>query len=324
MAVPAPTPEVSVVVASHGRAAYVPRLLDALAGQTLARERWELVVAHTYSEDMAAVTLGGHELARDGTLRQVPVDPARARPSVQRNAGWRAARGRLIAFTDDDCRPEHDWLERLAERHEPGAIVQGATFPDPLDGPKIDALYVRTLKVEDPPNEATQTCNILYERELLERVDGFDEAATTGEDIDLALRSQRAGARVVGARDAVVYHAVEELSLADKVASNQKWQHLAYVVKRNPELRERCLMGVWWKSEHLGALVALGAVLAAPRRPAALLGVAPFYWTMRDRFGPTPRGRVRTLKRLPQLWLVEIAELGTFVRGSVRYRTLLL
>jgi hypothetical protein len=44
----------------------------------------------------------------------------------------------------------------------------------------------------------------------------------------------------------------------------------------------------------------------------------------RKRFGASPRQRLRAIRRLPQLWLVEMAEIGTFLRGSIRYRTLLL
>ena len=38
----------------------------------------------------------------------------RAGPAAARNAGAARARGDLLAFTDDDCRPRPDWLRRLA------------------------------------------------------------------------------------------------------------------------------------------------------------------------------------------------------------------
>jgi cellulose synthase/poly-beta-1,6-N-acetylglucosamine synthase-like glycosyltransferase len=240
---------VSVVVASHERSERLSILLGALTRQTFPRERWEVVVVHTYEPEVAARVLDAHELATVGCLRHLRVEPSSARPSLQRNLGWRTASGPLIAFTDDDCRPSEDWLNRLVEssRANPGAIVQGAIRPDPVDLEAVGApLYMRTLYV-DPPGEFTQTSNILYERGLLERIGGFDERAITGEDIDLALRAQTAGARIVGAPDALIYHAVEALSFREKVRSNQKWQHLAYIVKLHPELRRRCCMRIWWK-----------------------------------------------------------------------------
>ena len=314
-----------MVVPSHDRPGRLALLLDALAEQTLPRERWEVVVAHTYDPATAAELLDRHELGRAGLLRGLATDRARARPSIQRNAGWRAARGALIAFTDDDCRPAADWLERLLERAaaRPGAIVQGATRDDPRDARELRRLFVRRLHV-DPPSRYVQTCNVLYERALLERVGGFDERAITGEDIELATRARAAGATVVGAPEAVVYHAVEGLSLPEKVASQVKWQHLAYVVKRHPELRAGCDLGVWWKREHLGAAIALAGLAGARRRPWMAAGFLAFAWVDRHRHGPGLRPRLRALCESPAHWTVELIELGIFARGSIRYRTLLL
>jgi cellulose synthase/poly-beta-1,6-N-acetylglucosamine synthase-like glycosyltransferase len=315
-----------VVVASHERPARLVTLLDALAAQTLPHERWELIVVHTYERDEARRLLDDHVLGRGGLLRHQRVDRASASPALQRNRGWRDARAPLVAFTDDDCRPREDWLERLvgAAREAPGSIVQGATRTDPREHENLKATHVRTLEV-DPPGRFTQTCNVLYERDLLERVGGFDEAAITGEDIDLAHRARGAGARLVGEPEALVYHAVEALSLGQKLRSNAKWEHLAYVVKRHPELREECHWGVWWKTEHMYAALALAGLLAAPRRPwVAPLAGLPFYCFMRPRFGDGPRAYVRTARRMPELWLVELAEIGVFLKGSARYRTLLL
>jgi hypothetical protein len=55
-----------------------------------------------------------------------------------------------------------------------------------------------------------------------------------------------------------------------------------------------------------------------------LVAVIPYYLLEQTHFGTSPRQRARAVRRLPELWLVEIAEIGTFVRGSVRHRTLLL
>jgi hypothetical protein len=319
------TPDVSVVVASHRREARLRTLLDALAAQTFPRGRWELVVAHTYEAATAAGLFDDHELTRSGVMRAVAADPSNARPSVQRNAGVAAARGRLIVFTDDDCRPEPDWLESLVARYEESGapIVQGATRPDPLEADRLLRPHVRTLFI-DPPSGRAETCNILYERELFERVGGFDERATTGEDMDLALRAQAAGARVVGAPEALSYHGVDALSIPEKIRSQYKWQHLAYVVKRNPVLREGCEWGIWWKPEHLRATVALVGMIGARRRPWMLLAVVPYLRLERWRHGPGKRQQLRSLREAPAHWLIEIVEVGTFAVGSVRYRTILL
>jgi GT2 family glycosyltransferase len=319
------TVDVSVVVASHARQQRLSTLLDALAEQTYPRDRWEVVVVHTYAPDVARSLFDGHELARASLLRHEAVDMASARPSLQRNRGWRAARAPLIAFTDDDCRPAPNWLERLVEgaRLHPGTIVQGATRPDPRDAEAFRSPHVRTLYV-DPPGRFTQTCNILYERALLERLGGLDEHAITGEDIDLAQRAQLAGAIISAAPEALVYHAIDAFTLREKIRSQYKWQHLAYVIKQHPGLRRYCALGIWWKEEHMYAVLALAGLLAAPRRRWMLLGTLPYVQLERWRHGTAKREQARALKELPSHWIIELAEVATFIRGSLRYRTLLL
>jgi hypothetical protein len=319
---------VTVVIPSHGRPDGLTTVLDALAAQTLPRERFEVVVAHTYGPDTAGRVLDQHDLARAGLLRHIAVDPSAARATRQRNLGWRAARTDLVAFTDDDCRPTPEWLERLVERalEYPGAIVQGTTRPDPRDHDAFAATHVRTIWVESPGRN-TQTCNILYERALLERIDGFDETfpAPAGEDVDLALRAQETGAPLVGAPEAVVHHAVEALSLREKLRHDGKWEHLPHLVKLHPGFRrQQCVLGLWWKREHLGAALALAALACAPRRPWALAGLWPYYMVERRRHGDSVAARARAIREMPAHWLVDVAEIGRFVRGSVRYRTVVL
>ena len=312
-------PDVSVVVASHAREQRLRTLLDALENQTLPRGRWELVVVHTYDDAAADALFAGRD------VRHVRVTPERARPSIQRQVGWRMASADVIAFTDDDCRPCPDWLERLvtvASDH-PDDIVQGATHPDPRETHLFVHPHFRALAVE-PPADTMQTCNILYPRALLERMGGFDERAITGEDIDLGWRARRSGAQLVPASQAIVYHGIDALSTLDKIRSQAKWQHLAYVVKKHPHLRDDCEWGIWWKPEHARAVLAALALLVARRHPLALAGLVPYLRRERWRHGPGRRQQARSLMEIPTHFVVELAEVATFARGSLRYRTLLL
>src|SRR6202040_3789959 len=106
---------------------------NALEEQTLPADDWEVVVAHDSSGPETEELLSTHPLAARGTLRHVTLPPGSAPPGANRNAAWRIARGSVIAFTDDDCRPPADWLQNAlsAARRSPGAIVQGATRKDP-------------------------------------------------------------------------------------------------------------------------------------------------------------------------------------------------
>jgi GT2 family glycosyltransferase len=318
---------VSVVVPSHERPLRLRWLLNALEGQSLPRERWELVVVHDCRGEETEELLRAHPLAATGMLRHLRLPPGTGLPSRQRNAGWREARAPLTTFTDDDCRPDPEWLARMVEaaRQSPGAIVQGRVCPDPFETDILAAPHARTIEV-DPPGLFAQTCNVLYPRALLERVGGFEESfpLLAGEDTDLFERARAAGANYVGAPDAVVYHAVESSSLVGAVRRSIRWQHLAYVVKRHPHVRERLTLGVFWRRSHALMALALAGGLAVRRsRPLAVLAL-PYVVDGVRRRGSHPRGLVRGAVELPGRVVLDATEMATLARGSLRYRTLFL
>jgi glycosyltransferase involved in cell wall biosynthesis len=317
-------PEVSVVVPSHERGTRLRWLLNALEEQTLPRSQWELVVVFDSTDDTEEL-VRTHPLARE---RFVELPPGTGTASVQRNAGWRAARAPLIAFTDDDCRPEPDWLERLLDiaRANPGAIVQGATRPDPDEAEIMKwAPRARSIEENDPPGPHAQTCNILYPRAALEAVGGFDESIrTAGEDLDLAARVRATGAAYVGAPDAVVYHAVDTYSLLGAVRFNKRWETLPLVFKRHPELREQLEYGVFWKRRHAFLPAAIAGAALHRREPLLALLAVPYVLHALPHRGTHPMGRMRAVAELAGRAVVDASEMWTMAKGSVRYRTLML
>jgi len=322
-------PEIAVVVASHDRPLRLRWLLNALEEQTLARARFEVVVAHDSSSPETAALLGAHPLAAAGVLRALHFDPGPG-PAAKRNAAWRAARAPLIAFTDDDCRPPAEWLEGLlgAMAAHPGRIVQGATVPDPDERHLLHAAPGARSQLIEPPTIWAQTCNIGYPRDLLVRAGGFDERlpVASGEDTDLALRARAVGAEIVAAPDAVTYHAVDAPWLLARVRGTWRWQHLAHLVKRHPELREGLVLGAFWKRSHLLVVGAgVGFFVLRRRAPAlALAAAVPWAIEARPRYGSGLRGRLRALSELPGRAVVDATEVAALARGSARYRTLLL
>jgi glycosyltransferase involved in cell wall biosynthesis len=315
---------VSVVVASHARHLRLRWLLNALEEQTFA-EPWDLVVVHDYDAATAARILDDHPLARAGRLRHHVIEPGTGSPARQRNIGWRATSAPLVAFTDDDCRPEAGWLEALVAeaRRAAGQVVQGATRPEPHEAAILAAPHVRTLRIE-PVGPFAQTCNILYPRELLERLGGFDEVAVAGEDVELSLRARAAGAGIVAAPGAVVYHAVESHTLPGIMRANLKWRYLAYLVKQHPELRRELPLGVFWDRDHLETSLALAGVLGALADPRLLVLGAPYVRRVLHRRGAGRRLPALALAELPGQLVRQGAEVAGMVAGSVRYRTLLL
>jgi GT2 family glycosyltransferase len=306
--------DVAVVVASHERPLRLRWLLNALEEQTFTD--FEVVVCFDDRDDEAARMLAAHPLGPRAIRLNPPTGPAE-----KRNAAWRATDAQTIVFTDDDCRPPADWLERLLTARADGAIVQGATRPDPDELALLQRAPHARSQMIDPPTAWGQTCNIAYPRALLERLGGLDEAlpAAAGEDADLLQRALDSGARLVPAPDAVTYHCVEVDPLPRRARQLWRWQHNAYVVKRHPQLRRAFPLGVFWKRRH--ATLALALVGAATRRPLLAL---PWVADALPSYGHHPRGLARAASELPGRAVADAVELAACARGSLRYRTLFL
>jgi GT2 family glycosyltransferase len=319
-------PDVSVVVATFKRPDLLARLLIALRRQSFSHEQFEVVVVHEASDAATARVLEREADLPGLELRTVNRDLAGG-PAKARDDGWRAARGRLIAFTDDDCRPAPDWIANgaaAAEGH-PDAFVQGRTEPDPEDVERVPPWsrpFTRTVKVTDL-DPAFQTCNVFYPVSLLRRVDGFDVASfgqpLGGEDSDLAWRAIEAGAPAVFAPDALVFHAVHRLGPWGKLWVAARWTNAMQVFVRHPGLRRALFTHrVFWKGSHY-LLVRAGLATLVPRRWRAVRAwlAAPYLVHL------IHRGRIEGggLMLAPYYALHDLIEVITVLRAAIRYRS---
>jgi GT2 family glycosyltransferase len=317
-------PELAVVVASHERPLRLRWLLNALDQQTLERSLWEVVVCHDSSGAETDRVLSGHRLAKDGTLRFTKLPAGAGAPGANRNAALALVRAETVVFTDDDCRPPGDWLERVlaAVREHPGAIIQGPVEGDPDERSMRRSPYPRTQFIERVPRPWAECCNIVYPRELIERLGGFDESVYTGEDADLCARALAVGASFVGEPRMLTYHAVEEGFLLDWVRDAARWGDLALLVKRHPQLRSAFPLRFFWRPSHIWMLAALGAACLTRRK--LLWAPLAARWALEHRFSAGTHGRLRRLAALPGWALIDLAEIVSLARGSARHHSIFL
>ncbi len=317
-----PGPEIAVVVPSHNRPLRLRWLLNALAEQTLAAERFEVLVGHDSSDGETEMLLRTHPLAHAGVLRHVTLPPDTAPPGRNRNAALRLTRAPVVAFTDDDCRPPPGWLEAAlaAAREHPGAVIQGMTLPDPDEWRvKEHAPHFHTQHVI-PPQPWAQACNIVYPRELIDAAGGFPEDMFVGEDTALAERARAAGAPLVGDRSLLTYHAVEEATLGAELRRAGRWSGLPLLLRRHPRLYGEFPLWLFFKRSHVWLPVfALGWVNLRRSRSALVLMV-PYLVHRTPAHGTEPRGRLRSLLELPGRIAIDCAEMAAMVRGSLRHR----
>jgi glycosyltransferase involved in cell wall biosynthesis len=257
-------PDVSVVTPARDAEAYLPELLQALESQTLPADRFEVIIVDDGSTDRTSEIVA--EWASRDSDRWHLLWSNGEGPAHARNIGSRAARGEWIAFTDSDTMPDPHWLEAGldAARRLGVDALEGAVEPWP---PEAVGSY--THQIDTDGGGRYMTANMLYRRELLERVGGFDERFEQPflEDSDLAFRVLTAGYEIPFVSEVRVRHRVLSRSTLDTLRSARKVRWFALFAAKHPDLYKTRLRPVVrpLSSLDVDVLLGLGAVAAIPR-----------------------------------------------------------
>jgi len=178
---------ISVILTTFDRRDLVARALASVFVQTTAA--YQAIVVDDGSTDGTAEFLSHQPI----DLLRVPHS---GNPAIARNAGLHRARGDLIAFLDSDDTLRPNALEDLSDalRAQPAAgFAYGDYEPDPGPRPLVPPvgdIFDRLLE-----SDFLVTGAVLFRRELLDAVGGFDPHCSPAEDWDFWLRlAAQAGA----------------------------------------------------------------------------------------------------------------------------------
>jgi glycosyltransferase involved in cell wall biosynthesis len=328
-------PEISVVIPTFNRSRGCEMLLRGLAAQSLAPERFEVVVVDDCSSDDTVGAL--RRLVGEMPYRlQVLQTRANRGPAQARNVGWRAAIAPVVAFMDDDCLPEADWLAAglaFMSAHPTVGVAQGRTrAPDGVDVSRLQGWYV--WRVIDGPTPYFDACNIFFRRPALDATGGFDEEIAWWSDpaapgaVPVAWgEDSAAGWAVVEAGwdrdfvpDAVVVHEVELRGWWWHVKRGYLDRIIVGLAVEHPGYRREAFWKPWaYRREDAAFLAAVtGMVVATKWRPAAIAAV-PYLWWRR----PSIR-KPRFLRMCVQNVVVDAARAAGQLSGAVKYRTFVL
>lgn len=205
--------DISIVVPTFERPAELARCLDGVAALDGAGPDLEVVVVNDGGTPPSDALVD----ALRGRLDLAIVEQPRRGPAAARNAGVARARGRFVAFLDDDCVPASGWLAALAARlaDDPDAAVGGRTVnalpANPFSSASqllVDHLYEHHNGAGAEPRFLASN-NVVFPRRALLDLGGFDVALPrpAGEDRELCDRWRRHGRRMAFVQDAIVHHA---------------------------------------------------------------------------------------------------------------------
>jgi GT2 family glycosyltransferase len=200
----------SVVIPTYNRPEPLRRCLEGFT--RLDHPSWELLVVN----DGGKTSFASVDDALRARLPLTTIDAPHAGPAAARNAGARAARGEFLAFTDDDCIPEPDWLKQLERgfaQEQAVALGGSAINPFPESIPAVTwELYLEFLReyFQDASGNGLMlpSNNLSFRRDAFWSVNGFDETfpLAAAEDVDLAYRVVAAGLRQRYFDEARVWH----------------------------------------------------------------------------------------------------------------------
>lgn len=229
-------PRVSVVVPTFKRPELLERCLDALLAQDFDARDYEIIIVDDAdcAETRQQVTRRAEKAQLCGhTLRYIPATHTYG-PAAARNAGWRAAQGEIIAFTDDDCIPCRAWLKAGVAAMVDGVAGAAGHLIVPIEGVPTDYEYNAAQLGEND----FVTANCFYRRDALAQVGGFDERYTCAwrEDSDLAFTLLTHGAKFAHAPDALIVHPVRPAQWGISMRQQRKSMFNALLYKKHPAL----------------------------------------------------------------------------------------
>lgn len=200
-----PGPEISVIVCTRNGAPRIAACLRSL--RRLDPPAAELIVVDDGSDDGTAALVRGEF----PEVRLLELPPSGL--SAARNAGAGAATGRIVAFTDDDCEADPDWLGELATGFATGwDAVGGPNLPPPAADAAQAVVAAAPggashVMLDDREAEHLPGCNLAVLRSAYFAVGGFDARfVTAGDDVDFCWRLRDAGYRIGFAPNAFVWH----------------------------------------------------------------------------------------------------------------------
>lgn len=171
--------EISVVICTYQRAELLKLALQSLCEQSLDSKNFEIIVVDNNSLDHT-------KLITDAFISEHPniryCMEKKQGLSYARNRGWRAARGRYVAYIDDECKVPPDWLaaaKAAIDVHAPAILGGPFGGYHALPAPRWwKDIYGGFTYADNPtvlgPHEHLSGGNFIVRRELFELLGGFD------------------------------------------------------------------------------------------------------------------------------------------------------
>ncbi len=198
-------PLVSVIVCTRNGSTRIAACIESLLRL---RGKVELIIVNDGSTDDTAQLV--HTMFPQ--VRLLNLTPCGL--SAARNAGAAVAAGEILAYTDDDCVVDEDWVIHLCEKFQQGSYdaVGGPNIP-PATNVLQEIIVTHAggaaahVMFDDQRAEHIPGCNLAVTARAFHSIGGFDpQFRTAGDDVDFCWRLLDAGLSIGFAPTAFVWH----------------------------------------------------------------------------------------------------------------------
>lgn len=207
------TPDVTVVVAVYNTMPYLTECLNSLVGQTIGRERLEVVAVDDGSTDDSGAELDRFAELYPGTVKVIHQENSGG-PAAPSNRALEIATGRFVYFIGSDDYLGEEALERMvacADEHGSDVVIGKMVG--------TNGRYVRqTMYKKNDPDVSLYGSDLpfalantkLFRRELVERYKlRFPEDLPVGSDQPFTIEACVRAARISVLGDYTYYYAVK-------------------------------------------------------------------------------------------------------------------
>lgn len=206
-------PFVSIIIPVRNAGKIIGQCLESLNNINYPRDKYEIIISDSESTDNTPEIVKKYGAVLVSTQKRSVV--------AGRNEGFKIARGEIVAFSDADCVMDKDWIKNSLKyfadpkigavggpnitpnNDKPFARAVGFVFNQPLfcAGSVYGRILNKAKEVQSIPG-----CNVIYRREVLDKVMPMDETLLEAEDYVTNQKIRQLGYRLIYTPDTVVWH----------------------------------------------------------------------------------------------------------------------
>ena len=203
-------PFVSVIIPVYNDGDRLKVCLENLSKQSYPRDLYEIIVVDNGSDESIDEIINLYDCNIYCHVEETPGS------YVARNKGIAHARGEILAFTDSDCIPKLDWIEKGVEgfrQTQRCGLLGGRIelfFQNPASPTAVEVYESIEMNFPQESILAQQryafTANAFTSKEVIDNVGCFNDALKSGGDREWGQRIFKAGYNQAYADDALVQH----------------------------------------------------------------------------------------------------------------------